>query len=127
MQKPLNPQDLIANAKAQITEISPYDAKHESQDSVVYLIDVRESKEYAQGHLPNAVNIPRGVLEFKILDEIFSLDTPIIVYCQTGGRASLSAVALQTLGFSNVKSIAGGIAAWEKSGFAIVKPHTNFY
>ncbi len=65
MQKPLNPQDLIANAKAQITEISPYDAKHESQDSVVYLIDVRESEEYAQGHLPNAVNIPRGVLEFK--------------------------------------------------------------
>lgn len=106
----LTAQQLVEQAKQQIQEIDVNEAHQQLAD--YHIIDVREPDEYAQGHLPNAINIPRGMLEFKITDNIADKATPILVYCKTGGRASLSAQALQTLGYTAVKSIAGGYEAW---------------
>ena len=109
----LTAQQLVENAKKHITELNvTQTAKQLNQTEPYQIIDVREPDEFVQGHLPNAHNIPRGVLEFKIEEAVSNQSTPIVVYCQTGGRAALSAHALQTLGYTDVTSIEGGYEAW---------------
>lgn len=112
--------DLVAAAKQNIREITVDDAKAAS----LRIIDVREPGEYAAGCLPGALNIPRGVLEFKI-DSFPQFkddkESSILVYCQTGGRSALAAEALQKLGYKPL-SLAGGFAAWKEAGGSIVTP-----
>lgn len=119
-------QSLVAEARKTIQEIAPRDAA--SAGNAV-LIDVREPAEFASGHIPGAINIPRGVLEFEVdahpavagvSDPALSnKDCPLILYCRTGGRAALATQALQSMGFTNVRSITGGIAAWSEAGLPL--------
>ncbi len=60
-------QELVQNARKQITEISPEEARQRIEDGAVAL-DVREAEELADGHIPDAEHIPRGDLEFKAGD-----------------------------------------------------------
>lgn len=120
--------ELVAEARQQIREISPADWSSGQRGGV--LIDVREPAEYATGHVQQAVNIPRGVLEFQVeahpavsnvVDPALSMkDQPVTVICRTGGRAALAAVALQQLGFADVQSIEGGTTAWIEAGLPLV-------
>ena len=108
--------DLVATAKQNITEITVTDAKQVIANQLV--LDVREPAEVAAGQLPNAVNIPRGVLEFQIGNHptfTGQQDADIIVYCQSGGRSALATEALHKLGFSKAVSMAGGYKAWSES------------
>lgn len=116
---PTNMETLVAEAKKQIKEISPKEAEQRIEQGAVAL-DVREPHEYDEGHLPGALNIPRGVLELKVPghEAIPGTDTPICVYCGSGGRAALSAHRLQELGYTNVASIEGGIKGWTVAGHA---------
>ena len=119
--------DLVAEARAKIHEVAP-GALQAAADTVV--IDVREPSEFETGHIPGAINIPRGVLEFQVdahpavanvSDPALShKERPIVVVCRTGGRAALSAVNLQRLGFADVRSIAGGVLAWGEAGLPLV-------
>lgn len=121
----LSVNDLVAAARGRIRELSPADLASASVADRV-LIDVREPEEYAAGHLPDAINLPRGVLEFRIEahpamacipSESLSVRTrPLVVYCLTGGRSALAADSLQQLGFNQVSSLAGGINAWSEAG-----------
>jgi len=110
-------QDLVATAKAQITEIGVDKAKQLLAEGNIVVVDVREESEYAAGHLDKALPIPRGVLEFKVgsTPELADTAKAILVYCRTGGRAALAAQTLQTLGYLHVLSIAGGYEAWQKA------------
>jgi len=118
-------QELVAAARRDIEEIPPQ-AVAARMGAGAALIDVREPTEYASGHVPGAVNIPRGVIEFEIRGnpaaggvtaaELGSAERPIVVYCRSGGRAALAAASLRRLGFRHVASIAGGILAWEAAG-----------
>ena len=74
------PEQLVENAKQNIEQISVEQAAKICADHKI--IDVREADEYVQGHLADAMNIPRGVLEFKIADNIADKNTPIMVYCK---------------------------------------------
>lgn len=122
-----NAKDLVDDARSRIVEVAPH-ALAAAGDAV--LIDVREPAEYATSHLPGAVNIPRGVLEFEIeahpavggaTDPLLAdRQRPIVVYCRSGGRAALAAQSLQQLGFVDVRSIAGGIMGWADAGLPIV-------
>lgn len=115
--------DLVAQAKQQITEISIADAQKAIGDPLI--LDVREPAEYAAGCLPGAINIPRGVLEFKIgshPDFQDKADAKIIVYCQTGGRSALATEALQKLGYSHAVSMAGGFKAWTDNANPVAQP-----
>lgn len=116
----LTAMDMVANAKQQIKEIDTTTAQDQLQNSLV--LDVREPAEYAAGHLPGAINIPRGVLEFKIdaTPEFQGRQQAvIIVYCQTGGRSALAAHALNQLGYTQAVSMAGGFKAWSESGLPL--------
>lgn len=109
----LTPPQLVAEAMAQIEQIDiPGTTAHLAEGGAV--IDVREPGEFLAGHLPGAVNIPRGVIEFKIGDNpvLANKDLPIVLYCKTGGRAALAAVNLQRMGYSHVRSLSGGFDSW---------------
>jgi rhodanese-related sulfurtransferase len=117
----LTAMDLVAQAKQNIAEIDIDAAKHTLETSLI--LDVREPAEYAAGHLPGALNIPRGVLEFKISahpDFQDKQDAHIIVYCQSGGRSALAAEVLNKMGFNNAVSMAGGFKTWTESGNEVV-------
>ena len=115
--------DLVAAAKSEIKEIALADAPQAIQESDV-LIDVREPDEYASGHIPGAVHIPRGMLEFKLSSDpqLGARDLKIVLYCKTSGRAALAAKTLHEMGYLHVQSIAGGIEAWTEAGNPIAKP-----
>ena len=113
-------QELVAAAKQQITEIDVVAAHTQLGSSLI--LDVREPGEYAAGHLPGAVNIPRGLLEFKIdatPEFQGKQQAAIVVYCQTGGRSALATQVLNQLGYSGAVSMAGGYKAWAESGLAV--------
>ena len=111
--------DLVLEAKANIREISLEDAlTHLGTPSLV--VDVREPEEFQQGHLPSAINIPRGMLEFRMSQEptLMARDREIVIYCKTSGRSALAAESLAKLGFTGVQSIAGGFDAWCAAGYS---------
>ena len=90
------------------------------------IIDVREHQEYAAGHVPGAINIPRGVIEFKIWSQLGSpadteMDRPLILQCQSGNRASLAAQSLQELGFTRTTAVVMSLDDWQKAGNPIIK------
>lgn len=118
----VTPHDLVVEAKSQIKEISTIEAQQQLGKRVV--IDVREYDEYAAGHLPGAINIPRGVLEFKIgmVPECARKEGAFMIYCRTSGRAALSAVQLQKIGYTNVISMLGGYEAWNNEQRPTEKP-----
>jgi rhodanese-related sulfurtransferase len=118
----ITPHDLVAEAKAQIKEVPTAEAQ--SLLGKRTIIDVREYDEYAAGHLPGAINIPRGILEFKIgmVPECANKAGAFLIYCRTSGRAALSAVQLQRLGYENVVSMAGGFDAWNTEQRPTEKP-----
>lgn len=126
----VNPSDIVARAKATITECSVRNA-HECVDSDTLIIDIRELSEYQQGHIPGAVHLSRGLIEFhihKLVEESrTSADKPqeeqaIVLYCGTGGRSSLAAKTVEELGYKNVKSIDGGIIAWTQAQLPVDTP-----
>ncbi len=112
---PITAMDLVANAKQNITEITVADAQQLLSDHLV--LDVREPAEFAAGKIADAINIPRGVLEFQISKHPAFADqhaVKIIVYCQSGGRSALATENLLKLGYSNAVSLAGGYKAWSE-------------
>ncbi len=120
--------DLVAQAKAQTHEIAVSQAEDAIRNADV-LIDVREADEYAAGHLPGAVHMSRGLLEFKISGspELAARDLNIVLYCKTSGRAALAAVQLQSMGYLKVTSIAGGFDAWVAAGKPVAKPSSPVF
>ena len=117
--KDLTKQDLVKEAKSKITEIAPDAAKAEMDKGGVVILDCREPSEYKAGHLPGAVNIPRGLLEFKIEEKIPDKNSRIIMYCKSGGRASLACCSISPMGYKNVVSLQGGWKAWLKAGYPV--------
>ena len=117
--------DLVALAKSRIQELSVEQAQDAIRDADV-LVDVREAEEFSAGHLPGAVHISRGMLEFKFSANpaLQSRDLAIVLYCKTSGRAALAASALHDMGYLKVQSIAGGFDAWVAAGKPVAKPDT---
>tara|TARA_B100000029_G_C16918566_1_gene720466 strand:- start:143 stop:493 length:351 start_codon:yes stop_codon:yes gene_type:complete len=98
--------ELIAAAKSNCDCLDQIQAKlFFDRNNDVVIIDVREPKEVEESKLKDSINIPRGLLEMRITDICEKHDTPILVHCKTGGRASLSASTLQIMGYSNVHAI----------------------
>ena len=126
----LLPSDLVAQAKKLIQEIKP-EALREYLDDDLVIIDVREVDEFTQGSIPGAINIPRGVLEFELSRHpalncnphpvVSKPEQPIYLYCRSGGRSALAAASLQSMGFANVCSLAGGFDAWTSQNHPVAR------
>ena len=112
--------DLVNEAKEKICEISVAEAKEKIDSGApLFILDVREPDEFGKGHIPKAMNIPRGLLEFKVASKIPNKDAHILAYCKSGGRSCLACSTLQELGYKNAMSVAGGWQAWLKAGYPV--------
>ena len=123
----MTPHELVAEAQAQIKAVDLNSAaQHVAAGGLI--IDVREPGEFDAGRLPGAINLPRGVLEFKIGDNptLTNKDTSILLYCKTGGRAALAALNLQRMGYAHVQSMTGGYDAWIAAGQKTVTDTTQY-
>jgi rhodanese-related sulfurtransferase len=89
------------------------------QDAVV--VDVRDKKEFEQGHIPNAVNIPYACLASRISELSDYKEKPIVLACKMGQHAGPAGTALRKQGFVNVSRLSGGIAEWRNQNLPVVK------
>ncbi len=120
--------DLVVQAKS-LTQETPIAVAEGAVRNADVLIDVREADEYAAGHIPGAVHMSRGLLEFKMSGspELAARDLNIVLYCKTSGRAALAAVQLKEMGYLKVSSIAGGFDAWVAAGNATAQAATPVF
>jgi len=113
---------MLNQVKREIVEVET-SAAQAASDQALFL-DVREADEYAQGALPGALHLPRGLLEPQVEGRVPDKDRKIIVYCAGGTRSALAAQALGQLGYSDVASMAGGFNKWKDEGRDFVTPRT---
>jgi len=111
---------VVANAKSRVREINIVELQQFSEPYL--LIDVREDREWQNGHLPNAVHIGKGVIERDIETNVTDKHTTLVLYCGGGFRSALAGDMLQLMGYSDVLSLAGGYTAWVNAGLPLVKP-----
>ena len=109
-------QKLVAEAKKNITEISPAEAQEQTERGDTVLIDVREEEDWRDDHAKGAKHLDRGSIELEIEEQLPDLKTPIICYCGGGSRSALVVESLQKMGYENVRSMAGGFRAWKEAG-----------
>ena len=121
---------MVAAARAEAQEISPASAAQaDNHAELALIVDVREPAEYREGHVPRAVNIPRGVLELRAdpaspaADAALSADlfARILVYCTKGpgARSLLAAQTLRRMGYERVEVLGGGLMAWAEAGLPV--------
>lgn len=92
--------------------ISPQEAKkHIDNDKNVLLIDVRTLEEFRSIRIPNSISVPLNNLKLNIEKVAPNKDTEIIVYCQSGARASTASNELAKMGYTNISNL-GGIMSW---------------
>ena len=115
-------QALVKDAKTRIREISAdqLGALQKASPSPV-LLDVREDNEWDKSRIPGAIHVGRGVLDVNIESRVPQKATPIVVYCQGGGRSAVAADVLGKMGYTNVSSLAGGLAAYQAAGLPVDK------
>ncbi|RUO40761.1 sulfurtransferase [Pseudidiomarina aestuarii] len=125
----LTAAELCAQAKSNVEEVDVQALQQRIAEGA-RVIDVREPAEYAAGHIRQAVNMPRGVLEMQLHQHpaVAGYDDalqrmaaePIYLICRSGGRSALAAESLQRMGFKQVISVAGGMNAWEAEKYPLV-------
>jgi len=105
---------LAEEARSQVVEITPHELSWADPSPVI--LDVREAYEYANGHIEGAQSLSRGILEQKVGQLIPDLSTPVVVYSSKGERGALAAANLLKMGYSNARSLKGGLLNWLQSG-----------
>ncbi len=114
--------EFIRQIKAQITETDP-SIVHELVGNGVAIVDVRETEEFAAGHLPGARHVPRSYLESRIEGIVPDRGQRVVLYCASGIRSALAAHTLANdLGYEHVESMTGGITLWKDRGYEVEIP-----
>jgi rhodanese-related sulfurtransferase len=122
-------KEMIARARAGARELEPEAVKRGLDAGEIELVvDVREPGEWQQGHLPGAMNVPRGLLELKADPEsrvadpsLARRDASIVVYCTKApsARSLLAAETLREMGFANVAVLGAGLNGWKEAGLPV--------
>ena len=108
---------LVEDAKTRVREVSIEKLKAKRKRGEDFdLLDVREDHEWAQGRLPGARHLGKGVIERDIEGVCPDKSRELVLYCGGGFRSALAADSLQQMGYRNVLSLAGGIRAWREAG-----------
>lgn len=113
---------MVKQAKASIREVSVSDVRKmiNSKEKII-ILDVRDRDEFETGYIPGAVNLSRGMLEFKISTLIPDKKAVIVVYCGVDLRGPLATRTLNEMGYINAVNIIGGLKAWKAAGYPIEK------
>ncbi len=108
---------VVNDAKSRIREVTVDETKQRLKaNRDAKLIDVREDNEWQAGHAAAAEHLGKGIIERDIEATVPDKSTELILYCGGGFRSALAADVLQTMGYTNVFSMAGGWKAWKDSG-----------
>ena len=114
-------KDLVAEAESQVTSLTPKEVEEKLTKDGVTLIDLRDIRELKRdGTIPDAIHIPRGMLEFWVDPESPYYKTElnnteeVILFCNKGWRSALAAVSLKSMGIENISHMSGGFDQWEK-------------
>jgi rhodanese-related sulfurtransferase len=115
--------DYVQEALKTVHEVGPEEVLAMRDSGEWLLLDVREPEEYAEGHIPGAINIPRGFLEvradlehYKRDPRLESREQRILCYCGGGHRSALAAKVLQEMGFKEAVSMREGWTGWKERG-----------
>lgn len=113
-------KEMVAKAKNSIKKVSAAEVKAmiDKKDKLI-LLDVRDPQEFAAGHLPGAINISRGTLEFVVFNKIQDQNAKIIVYCKTAARSALATKTLNDLGYKNAVLMDVSFEDWIKAGYPV--------
>ena len=119
---PTSVKDLLAAANAAVPRISAEEAAELIKRDGVLVVDVRDQPEVqSTGKVPGAINVSRGMLEFRAdpespyHDQSFDRDKTVILYCASGGRSALAGKTLKDLGYRDVRNL-GAFKDWAESG-----------
>lgn len=111
---------LVEDARSRIREISIDELRRaEERGEPWVVVDVREDHEWERGHLPGAVHLGRGILERDVEQRFPDKDAPLVLQCGGGFRSALAADNLQRMGYTRVRSLAGGYRAWVEEGLPV--------
>ena len=111
-------EQLMSEARKEVKELSVQEVKDLlGKNGKHLLLDVREKEEFREGHLAEAVSLPRGFLEIKVETTVPDKSTPVIAYCAGGVRSLLAAKAMKEMGYKEVISMSGGYTAWKAAGY----------
>ena len=122
--KPAGPppfvEEMVAKAKAAIKVVTAADVKAaiDKKEKAV-ILDVRDPDEYAAGHLPGAINVSRGTLEWGIWSKVSDQSTKIYVYCSAVRRSPLATKTLNDLGYKNAVLMDAKFEDWINAGYPI--------
>jgi rhodanese-related sulfurtransferase len=113
---------LVQDAKKRVKETNVPDVKRRMDaGEKLLLVDVREDLEWAQGHLPGAVHLGKGIIERDIEQRVPDRGAKLILYCGGGFRSAIAAENLQKMGYTEVESMDGGWKGWLDAGLSIAK------
>jgi len=108
---------LVNEAKSRIKETNVQEVKKKlDAGEKLIVVDVREESEWARGHLPGAIYLGKGIIEWDIEQRIPDHTAPLVLYCGGGFRSALAADNLQKMGYTNVASMDGGWKGWLDAG-----------
>lgn len=108
-------------ATGSIEQVDAGQFKKLTESPNALILDVRTAAEVAEGHLPNAVNIDIYGSDFMAKVQELPKDREILVYCTVGARSQQAADILSKQGFAKVYNLDGGIVAWQRNGFEVVR------
>lgn len=111
-------EDLVDSMRPRVTEITLEEARRRlAENAKAVLVDVREDHEWAKGRAKGAVHMGRGIIERDIVARVPDKHTELILYCGGGYRSVMSAVNLQAMGYSRVRSLIGGFRNMQAAGY----------
>src|SRR5438067_12275617 len=112
--------ELLKDARSKVPEVRPMELSRQSPKPVI--IDVRAKQEPDAGMLPGAKHVPRGFLELRIEETVPDRGADVVLYCAGGTRSLLAAKTLAEMGYTRVRSMAGGFSAWKDAGLPLEMP-----
>jgi len=107
---------IVDDAKSRIREVSVDETREALNSGSARVVDVREESEWNEAHVQGADHLGKGVIERDIETFAPNKSSDLILYCGGGYRAALAADSLQRMGYTNVRSMAGGWRAWKEAG-----------
>jgi molybdopterin/thiamine biosynthesis adenylyltransferase/rhodanese-related sulfurtransferase len=114
--------EVLRQIKSQIDEVDPSEVRDRLAHGAI-VVDVREAEEWAGGHVPGAVHVPRSALESRIEGAAPDRSVPVVLYCASGNRSAWATRSLvEDLGYENVASMTGGITLWKDRGYEVDVP-----
>lgn len=110
----------LADRLSGVSSIGPTEATRLLNEDAL-ILDVREDKEWAAGHIPRSKHIPLSQLKERAAELEKYKDHPIVINCQSGSRSAHGCRVLKKLGFQKLHNLAGGISAWQQANLPVIR------